>query len=170
MVFEHLSKNKKALFILFGIFVIGGLCSYWFYSYGNASDKAKIEKENEVAAVRSLVEDFGRFMKNVSLLSPTVTQEIDTNYKNFVDPALLEQWKNDPSKAVGRQTSSPWPDSIEISDIKQFGSGAYDVSGKIIDMTSTGMSGSRPVEIGVVKFGNRWLITGISVNASQEKR
>jgi tryptophan-rich sensory protein len=122
----------------------------------------------EQAAVRSVVENFGHTLKNVSLLSETATRDIEQNYKDFLDPALLVQWKADPSKAVGRLTSSPWPDEIAIADIRQFGSGAYDVSGKIIDMTSAGMAGSRPVEIGVVKFGNRWLITGVAVLPSSE--
>ncbi len=60
-------------------------------------------------------------------------------------------------------TSSPWPDRIEITAVRQFGAGAYDVSGEIIDMTSTGAAGARPLEIGVVDFNGRWLISGVSV-------
>jgi hypothetical protein len=134
------------------------------YFWQQASLKHKTEAE--MTAVQSVVEGFGRVLKNVSLLSPNAAQEMEENYKEFLDPVLLSQWKADPSRAVGRMTSSPWPDSIEIASIKQFGSGAYDVSGKIIDMTSQGkMAGSRSVEIGVVNFEGKWLISGMAVTA-----
>ena len=139
-----------------------------YLNYSIWQINAGVSIESEQAAVRSVVENFGHSLKSVSLLSPTASQDIEMNYKDFLDPALLAQWKVDPSKAVGRLTSSPWPDEITIADIRQFGSGAYDVSGKIIDMTSAGMAGSRAVQIGVVKFGDRWLITGVTVLPSGE--
>jgi hypothetical protein len=159
MIFEHLSKNRKALLIIFAILLLAGV----LYLVG-----PKFFNQNESAAVRTVVENFGHSLKNISLLSPTASQDIEKNYKDFLAPALLTQWKNDSSKAVGRLASSPWPDSIEIAEITPFGSGSYDVSGKIIDMTSAGMAGSRPIKIGVDKIGNRWLITGVTVLPSQQ--
>lgn len=125
-------------------------------------------KEAEEAAVKETIAGFGRALKNVSLLSPTAAEDIEANYRDFLDPVLLARWKTDPSKALGRTTSSPWPESIEVGNMVRLGSGAYDVSGKIIDMTSAGMAGSRAVQIGAVKFGDRWLITGVSVISSEE--
>jgi len=127
----------------------------------------------EQAAVRSVVEDFGHSLKSVSLLSSTASQDIETNYKDFLDPALLAQWKVDPSKAVGRLTSSPWPDRIEIAGMVKIDQGVYEIFGKIIDMTSMGMAGSRPIDLNVTKinvgnFDSRWLITKVSVIANQE--
>ena len=153
--------NKKSLLILLIIIlvIVVGVGAYFWHQPNQEADEA---------AVRSVVENFGHALKKVSLLSPTAAEDMETNYKDFLDPSLLTQWKADPSKALGRLTSSPWPDSIEVGSVNKFGSGAYDVSGKIIDMTSTGMAGSRPVQIGVVKFDDRWLITGISVIASEE--
>ena len=127
----------------------------------------------EQATVRSVVENFGHSLKSVSLLSSTASQDIETNYKDFLDPALLAQWKVDPSKAVGRLTSSPWPDRIEIAGMVKIDQGVYEIFGKIIDMTSMGMAGSRPIDLNVTKinvgnFDSRWLITKVSVIANQE--
>jgi len=156
---------KKILIILLIVFLVVVICAgVYFWKQLN---QVKNHEADELA-VRTLVKNFGNALKNVSLLSPTVSQDIETNYKDFVAPELLTQWKENPSKAMGRLTSSPWPDNIEIGSIQQFGSGGYDVSGKIIDMTSTGMSGSRAIQVGVAKFGNQWLITGVSVFSPEE--
>ncbi|MDD4897478.1 MAG: hypothetical protein PHV26_01970 [Candidatus Pacebacteria bacterium] len=157
--------NKKIILISLIIIVaiVAGFSLYFWEKKGQL----------EETAVRSLVENFGHVLKNVSLLSPTAPQDIETNYKDYVAPELVVQWKADPSKALGRLTSSPWPDSIEIAGIRKVEPGLYDIFGKIIDMTSTGMTGSRPIELSVTKinvdnFDSRWLITNISVIASQE--
>jgi hypothetical protein len=157
--------SKKFLLILTVVFVALVIGGYFYWQQIKAVNE-QIQKEADQNAVKTVVENFGLALKNVSLLSPTVSEDIEKNYKNFISPVLLAQWKQDPVKAIGRLTSSPWPDRIEISEIKQFGSGAYDVSGKIIEATSDqNITGSQQVEIGVAKFENKWLITGISVSA-----
>ena len=156
--------NKKFLLILaVAILIVAACVGVYFWRQANQEKS----QQTEEMAVKDVVIGFGRVLKNVSLLSPTATEDIETNYKDFLSPALLDQWKADPSKALGRLTSSPWPESIEVGSIGRFGSGAYDVSGKIIDMTSAGMAGSRAVQIGVVKFGDRWLIAGVSIISSE---
>jgi hypothetical protein len=166
--------NKKiiatsAIAVLIAAAAIG---VYFWQSLAREENRAENrqteDRQAEEAAAKETVVGFGRALKNVSLLSPAAGEDIETNYRDFLDPALLAQWKADPSKALGRTTSSPWPESIEIGSISRFGSGAYDVNGKIIDMTNAGMAGSRAVQIGVVKFGDRWLITGVSVIAPEE--
>jgi len=138
-----------------------------FWSQQNIKNNNK-QADQETA--RTVVENFGHKLKNVSLLSSTAAQDIETNYKDFIAPELLVKWKADPTKALGKLTSNPWPDSIEVESIKQFGSGAYDVNGEIVNKTSAGVVGSTPVEIGVAKFGNSWLITGISIPSNQENK
>jgi len=159
--------NKKIFAILIIIFII----LTWFgVRFWRQLQTAKMEREKqaEEADVKFLVESFGRALKKVSLLSPTAAQDIEENYKDFLDPILLNQWKADPTKAIGRLTSSPWPERIEILSIKQFGAGAYDVSGNIIEITSVeqiegGIAAKRPIELGVVKFDNRWLIVSVNL-------
>lgn len=157
--------NKKFLLISLIIFIIVTGVGVYFWQQSNIKNR----KQTEELAVKLLVENFGHALKNVSLLAPQeiLIQSIDENYKDFLDPILLAQWKEDPSKAMGRLTSSPWPDRIEISSIKQFGLSAYDISGNIIEVTGAEQTEGglvievrRPIDLSVVKFEDRWLITG----------
>ena len=145
--------NKKILFIaiIFLLIVAAGAGAYFLRQSDNEAD------------IRVLVDNFGAKLKNVSLLSPTAPQDIEQNYKEFISSDLLEQWKSDPSIALGRQTSSPWPDSIEIAGVRKIDVGSFDVYGKIIDMTSSGIADSRAIQLVVAKIDNRWFITQISV-------
>jgi hypothetical protein len=157
--------NKKIILISLAI-VIVVVSGFAFYFW---EKKSQLEE----TAVKSLVENFGYALKSVSLLSPTAPQDIESNYRDFIAPELIAKWKGDPSKALGRLTSSPWPESIEIAGIRKVEPGLYDVFGKIIDMTGTGMAGSRPIELSVTKinvdnFDSRWLITNVSVITNQE--
>jgi hypothetical protein len=157
--------NKKILLILIIILLV--IASIVFDLWWQSKSETNKQQADEVA-IRSLIDNFGQALKKVSLLSPTAAQDIEENYKDFLSPALLSQWKDNPSKAVGRITSSPWPDRIEISSVKRFGSGAYDVSGSIIEITNTeefegGIAAKRSIDFGVVKFNNLWLITGVVV-------
>lgn len=157
--------NKKILLISLVVVLVAVLgVGVYFWRQSSVERKQQADE----AAVKSVVENFGKVLKNVSLLSPTASQDIETNYKDFLDPALLAQWEADPSKAVGRLTSSPWPDRIEIVSIRQFGSGAYDVSGNIIEVTSLeevqgGIASKRTIDLGVVKFDDSWLVAGVTV-------
>jgi len=154
-------KKKILLALLFILIIIAAV---GVYSWNQSRIIEKGQQADE-AAVVSLVEGFGKALKKVSLLSPTAARDIEESYKDFLDTALLAQWKEEPSKAAGRLTSSPWPDRIEIISIRRLGSGAYDVSGNIVEVTSVEGAAAirRPVELGVVKFSNRWLITGLSL-------
>jgi len=157
-----MSKTIVAISI---IIVIAGV-GCWVYQSSSIR-----QNQTELTAVENVVEGFGKVLKNVSLLAPEeiAAQSIEDNYKDFLDPALLAQWKTNPSKALGRLTSSPWPDRIEISTIQRFGSGAYNISGNIIEVTGAEQTEGglvikvkRPIDLGVVKFDGRWLITGVT--------
>jgi len=161
------TMNKKIILMAMVVVLAAAVIGVYFWRQPRQLGE-KINRPDDEAAVRLVVTNFGKALKNVSLLSPAAEEEMDANYKNYLDPALLVQWKADPPKALGRFASSPWPESIEIESIDKFGSGAYDVSARIIDMTSAGVAGSRAVQIGVVKFGDRWLITGVSAIAPEE--
>src|SRR5215475_6934788 len=53
----------------------------------------------EETEIRDLVENFGKRLGMVSLLAPDAPQEMQTQYSEFVSPALLGTWMNDVSKA-----------------------------------------------------------------------
>ena len=49
---------------------------------------------------------------------------------------LIAQWAADPTYAPGRLTSSPWPDHIAISSIKEVGEDKYSIERRIIEAMS----------------------------------
>jgi hypothetical protein len=141
----------KALFRLFSILLVAG-CT------------AKTGPLTSSAEVTQLVEEFGRKLQAVSLLSPNVAEEMSREYSEFVAPDLLNYWLLDPTLAPGRMVSSPWPDRIEISSITQASDGTYVVAGEIVEITSSemvsgGAAHTIPVRLTLQWGGDRWLIT-----------
>lgn len=119
---------------------------------------------NDEAAVKSVVEKFGKKLQFVSLLGPedVLEKSMEENYGEFVSPTLIEKWLKDPVNAPGRLTSSPWPDRIEISNIEKTPDGKYEVEGEIIEVTSVDNGESvakRAVTLVVEKIEGKWLIT-----------
>ena len=124
----------------------------------------------EEAEIRNLVENFGKRLADVGLLAPDAAQQMQKQYSEFVSPALLEMWMNDvlkapDTKAPGRMVSSPWPDRIEITTLSKEGPDRYEITGFVVEITSTeifngGAAAKIPVRIVVQKSQGRWLITG----------
>ncbi|MBI2874473.1 MAG: hypothetical protein HYY09_05260 [Firmicutes bacterium] len=130
---------------------------------------------SDEAKVRSLVEAFGRKLQAVPLLAPKgiLDRSMQENYGNLVSPELLGQWQDDPLNAPGKTTSSPWPDRIEILQIKKSSGDAYEVSGEIIEITSTeqasgGVAARRPITLLVDKIETRRLIVAATLGAYAE--
>jgi hypothetical protein len=97
----------------------------------------------------------------------TASDDIEQNYGDFVSDDLLNRWKTEPFSAPGREASSPWPDSIVVEEIHQQNQNAYEVSGKIINMTSSGEVPSRSFEALVLRIGENktWLISNFVLGA-----
>ncbi|HZZ99373.1 MAG TPA: hypothetical protein VFK07_01545, partial [Candidatus Paceibacterota bacterium] len=112
--------------------------------------------------IRFLIDSFGAKLKNVSLLSPTAKADIDKNYKDYVAPQLLAEWEANPEKAMGRLTSSPWPDGIMIATITNTGNNTYRISAKLLEVTSTEVTTNsalmEPITIEVQKIDGSWKI------------
>ena len=160
---------KKTLIIILIVLIVGVGGFYLWKSLNNPQKSNQQDQVNE-ALVRTVVDDFGKYLKNVSLESPTVSNEIEANYQSFLTPQLLNAWKTDPSKALGRLTSSPWPDRIDIEEITKISDNQYLVKGKIIEITSVeevqgGVADERNVEISVVKLNDKWLIDNATVGS-----
>jgi hypothetical protein len=102
-------------------------------------------------------------MKQVSTLAPpdVAAAAIRSTYAGLVDPALIEKWASAPATAPGRQTSSPWPDRIEVKDVSE-----TRVTGELVEATSTGDARRVPVEVTLRREGDRWLISGYQTEAS----
>jgi hypothetical protein len=113
-------------------------------------------------------------MRLVSVLAPAdlAAKAIRMSYAGLVDPKLLEVWSTNPTDAPGRQSSSPWPDRIEVQSASLSGDHAT-VIGKIVEATSAGETGRVPVEVGLKREGSSWLIITYAVRsetATHEKQ
>ncbi len=145
----------------------------------NAAQQDKeIQKENvtqqsdeaDEKAVVDLVESFGSKLQAVSLLAPKdiLEKSMKENYGDYVSEALLAKWAGDPQNAPGRLTSSPWPDRIEITSTEKISENAYEVKGKIIEITSTekekgGAAAKRPITLEVKKINDSWVIDNVTL-------
>ncbi len=98
----------------------------------------------ETAAVQDIVEEFGTHLKNVSLSASAdqVADAIESEYARFVSADLLNTWAEDPSSAPGRETSSPWPERIDVDRVDKTNDTRYAVHGRVIYITSADMTGS----------------------------
>ena len=128
------------------------------------SDQQSAISNSDEASVRAVVEGFGQRLQNVALLSDSAPFQIMQEYGHYVAPELLVLWATDPFNAPGRQTSSPWPDRIEISSVLQKDANTYLVTGSVIEITSQelmsgGVAAQYPVTLKVKKIGESWLIT-----------
>jgi hypothetical protein len=160
--------RKNILLILsFVILVAAGIGTYFSY---HAAMNANNGRQTDESAVRFLVNNFGRALNNVALLSPSASGDIERSYGDYLVSDLLTAWENDPSLALGRITSSPRPDRIEIANIESLGVGAYEVSGDIIEVTSAEEAGGgaamrRPVDLTVIQTNGRWLIANVTAGS-----
>lgn len=155
-IHDHVSSHNSFMYLwLVGaVLVLAGLA----YSYIGSHPQGIIDGEHE-GDVRTTIAQFGNQLNSVSLLAPTAAEDIERTYGPFVAPELLASWVANPESAPGRQTSSPWPDHIEVDSVTKNETGNYDVAGRIILKTSTGDAGSVPVSITVSDVGGSFLIT-----------
>lgn len=129
------------------------------------------EVDIDKLAITQLVKDFGSKLQNVSLLSPTdiLQKSIKENYGDYLSQNLLNDWLEDPSIAIGRLTSSPWPDRIEVISIEKQLENSYIVKGEVIEITSVemennGVAARQSIELVVNKVQGNWVIDSISTN------
>lgn len=115
--------------------------------------------------VRSVVEEFGSRMKNISLLSPQAASDIRAQYEGLISEEILTAWEQDPTKAPGRLTSSPWPERIEILEVEEQEDGAYEVQGRVIEVTSAengseNIASQYTIALKLRNRSEKWIITG----------
>ena len=127
--------------------------------------------EEETTAIAGLVEGFGKALQTVDLAGPApyVSAQIQHTYAPFLTGTFLSELERSPESAPGRVVSSPWPESIEITSMKQLDKHSYEVQGNIILMTSVevlngGNAGTQPVILTVRDSGEgrAWLIDDLS--------
>lgn len=123
------------------------------------------EDVDEVETIENIVKGFGENLKMVSLLAPEdiLRESMEEYYGDFISKSLLEKWIEEPTKALGRFTSSPWPDGIDILNIEKVSEDEYKVEGEVVEVTNEGREEVEDLlkysVTLIVKFDNNsWLI------------
>lgn len=123
------------------------------------------------AAVREVVERFGKQMQKVSVLAPSdaMRPQLKQAYGDLLSPDLLQAWLADPSQVVGRDVSSPWPAGIDIEHIDCPTAIRCHVQGQVRYVTSNevehgGVAARRPVRMRVERINDKdWRIAAVEV-------
>jgi hypothetical protein len=155
-----MSVNKKYSLILIVLIVILGV-GICLNSKKHKTLSTVLADPTEIIRARVLV--FGSTLKDVSLLAPSdlLKKTIVSKYGPYLTPSLLLAWQTNPTEALGRSTSSPWPDQIEILSIDKDDENTYIVSGNVIEITSNDNGkpfDQYPLKLTIIKYNNIWLI------------
>ena len=122
------------------------------------NDEDETADEQDILA---LVEDFGSKLKLVSLAasSSEIANSMQENYSEFVSSELIAHWVENSEHALGRHTSSPWPERIDIESIERTSQDTYKVAGHIVEVVGGRAAAAvRSIELGIKKAEGRWLI------------
>jgi hypothetical protein len=156
-----MSTTKRYLVILATALIASALAGTFYY-FWHKNRAAFLD----AASVRVTVANFGDELGSVSLLAPRadVEKAMDQHYALYIHPDLLAKWKADPRSALGRLTSSPTPDRIDITSTVKNADGTYTILGNIIEVAN-GSSGkevvaSTPIRFTLAQGGDGWQITG----------
>lgn len=141
----------------------------------SGTNNSKNRQSDESKEIITLIEDFGKNLKKVSLQAPKeiLHLSIQENYSDYVSPSLLSEWQKDTRNIPGRMTSSPWPERIEVLNINKVSELVYKAECEIIEITSVemkngGVAARRPIEITVEKVESRWLITSVNLGKYED--
>jgi len=151
---------------------VGILGLFVFFVVRNESAKHQVPPEESTSVeeglarqeVRTQVLGFGERLREVSLLAPTAPADIERVYRPYVTRSLLSAWISYPQNAPGRETSSPWPDHIDIAEVTMSDdASAATVTGVLVYMTSEGIAsntdaGSETIALTLVPEDGVWKI------------
>jgi hypothetical protein len=162
--------NTKRIIEIIIIVVVVALGA-WYVSHRdsasepavNGSSVSSSANGSEQKAVESAVIEFGKHLKNVSLLAigSDAAAEMQREYAPYVAPELLALWKADRNKALGRETSNPYPDSLYVASATRAKDGSYTVEANVVEVTTANpgeAAGIYPVTLKMEKRGGSWLI------------
>ncbi|HEU0080692.1 MAG TPA: hypothetical protein VFQ72_01535 [Candidatus Paceibacterota bacterium] len=154
------------------LFVTAGA---WYLAHrGEApadSQPSQSVSSGEQGAVEAAARGLGSRLKNVSLMAPaaSLAAALDREYGAYVAPELLARWKADPSRALGRQTSNPYPDSLSVVGVSLQPDGSYVVEGNVVETTSADpqrVAAVYPVMLRWEKRSGSWLLVSAEKGAS----
>lgn len=109
-------------------------------------------------------------MQNVELLSGEVQSQIRNQYGPFASDDMIEEWLEEPSRAPGREVSSPWPARIEIYTIEEEGVDTYRVHAwvKYVDSEDSPgeASAEQSISLLVSYNGSSWVIVNYATTGA----
>lgn len=156
-------STRKLLILLVPLVVIAGLLISNLPPLQEPADSSVSSGIVYDADVERVVQQFGLAMKDVSLLAneTDLRAGMEGSYGQYVAPELIDAWIADPAQAPGRQTSSPWPDSINIGNMEGDAQG-FVVNGTVAEVANTDRGldivGTYPVKLRLERRGSAWLI------------
>ena len=120
----------------------------------------------EDSAIRQVVTGFGTKLQMVSLFAPEAERRaaLELNYGPYVAPELIALWVPESEESIGRYTSSPWPERIDVVEVKSKGD-TFVVEGNVIEVANadtgtTTVAGVYPVTLTLEQRDGAWMITG----------
>lgn len=126
-------------------------------------------EDPNVAVVEEVVTAFGERLKSVPLTAgpEQAAMSIRNEYAGYATRELLDRWAEDPQKAPGRLTSSPWPVRIEVHAVRPMGE-SYFVEGTVVYLTSDTIADEKDalfehVVLVVVETDDGWRISDYTV-------
>ncbi|RJQ34248.1 hypothetical protein C4568_02780 [Candidatus Parcubacteria bacterium] len=166
--------NQKTIFsVIVLLALVIGIVAFGQYSPQMSEDpapnEATVSLEND-QAVRQVVMDFGRQLQQVSLLASTDDRKaaMDAAYAQYVAPELLAEWYPEGADALGRYTSSPWPDSIDIVEVRQTGPN-FVVEGNVLEVAQSDEgvvpAAVYPVTLSLEERDGTWMIVKMEKGA-----
>lgn len=164
------NKNSIIIALLVIVLIAGG---FWFFKHNSSpsdsNTSADIIAGNEAEAVKAQVENFGKELQKISLLAPadTVKADMAEHYAPYLTPELLAAWQNDPTQALGRTVSSPWPNEIQVFSASKISDNQFQVNANVLEITSSDPNPANvyPITLSVVRSGDKWLISSVSKSA-----
>jgi hypothetical protein len=158
--------------VLAGVLLCG--CAGPDAEHSSSGKPGQVDRPCDDPGLRSVVEQFGRRLKQVPLTAPDslLEAQIRSAYGPFVTPMLLDLWLDDPSRAPGREVSSPWPERIEVRSTSAEGQGVCRVEGEVVYLTSVeqtrGGAALRAPIVLRVESGDGWRIRSIEIMRSSD--
>lgn len=153
--------SKTAIAVVAGLVV---LAIGAFYLSARVSQAPLSDEED--TTIRAMVTEFGTKLQMVPLLAPTAQRKaaMELYYAPYVALELLAAWAPEASvTALGRYSSSPWPERIEIVSVQKVSPTTYQVEGNVIEVatyaSSTPVAAVYPVGLTIKKEGPNYRIT-----------
>jgi len=136
-IFDMRGKRKGIIalcVVIIAVLVVGSIVTY-------GSNQPKPITAEEKTEITTLLNNFADTFTKVVLIDPEdqVISEIKQYYSPYLTDNLLAKWEFDPSEALGRVTSSPWPDQIEIISMDKLDEQTVKVKGYILWVSSGGV-------------------------------